>query len=161
MSVSALEVKQLLASPELAAVEEAIAARAGQRVHRDSVDVTYTYTQIELGFTPLTADEVSRRLREERDGLVEFGVAFLADPEATESTDEFPPGEEPGPGDEGETIAELGLGCGFGITYLIYLYFLRERPRPEFTTYLKKRRIPFAAKFARDPRRVYEGMGKA
>jgi hypothetical protein len=155
-AITAQEVKELLASPELASVEEAIAREDGTRVSHEHVNVTYNYTQIELGFTPFTPEEVRARLRADRDLLVRFGVAFLRDRAKAEWVEEYAPGEEPDADDRPRVVKVHDLACGVGITYLIYVYFLRDRPRAEFMDYLKKRRTPAAAAYARDVRRVFD-----
>ena len=155
MAVTAQEAKQLLLSPELAAVEEAVAAELGLRLLRDMRVTTYSQVEIDVGFTPLTYAQVIERLRADRDLLVRFHVAMARDPEATDDTEEYPPGEEPDPADLPRTIEVLGLATGFGITDVVRLYYLRERPRGDLTALFKKQRIPFAAKFARAVRRVF------
>ena len=161
MPVTAQEVKELLASPELAAVEEAVAREVGSRVSHEDVKVTYNYTQIELGYTPFTADEVRRRLRDNRELIVRFGVAFLRNREKAAWVEEYARGEEPDPADRPRVVKVHDLGCGVGITYLVYVYFLGERPRSEFVDYLKKQRTPARAAYARDCRRVFESVRAA
>lgn len=132
MAITRQEIRELLASPELAAVEEAIARDTGRAVYRENLDITCG-----------------------------SGSRSLGDPEATADDEEYPPWEEPDPDDLTGEREVLALGSGFGLTYLVYLYYLRERPPQEFVAYLKKRQIPHAAKFAADLRRVFSSMGSA
>ena len=160
MSASVQEIKALLASPELAAVEDGIALRTGQSVvHRDGK--LWDRIQRELRLTPLTVENVLERLQTRRELLIDFGVAFLGDAEATEETEEYPPGEAPDPDDLPKTIKQLGLACGSGVKYLIYVYFLLERDQKDFVSFLKQVRIPGANKFAGDLKRVLAGVGRS
>jgi hypothetical protein len=159
MGVTAQQAKQLLLSPELAAVEDAVAAQVGLRLIRDLAVTTYGPVEIDVGFTPLAFDDVLQRLRADRDLLIRFRVAFLNDPFSKDEREEYPPGEEPDPEDLPKTIEMLGLGTGFGITDVVRTYYLRERPKADFTAYLKKKRTPHAAKFARELRRIFESVG--
>ena len=47
----------------------------------------------------------------------------------------------------------------FGITDVVWFYFLRERPKADLTDLFKKKRTPFAAKFARAVRRIFHSIG--
>ncbi|MFP6676466.1 MAG: hypothetical protein VB878_15385 [Pirellulaceae bacterium] len=52
--------------------------------------------------------------------LIEFGIRFLGDEEATEDVQEYPEEEESGPDEADAIIEKLGLSAGFGITHAIY-----------------------------------------
>jgi hypothetical protein len=80
----------------------------------------------------------------------------LQDAEATRDEEEYPAGEEPGEEDKSVTVAQRGLGTGFGITYAIYYNFLANRTPSEFREFLRNRRIPHHARFAKESRRVFE-----
>ena len=158
MAVTAHEAKQLLLSPELAAVEDAVAAQLHMRLIRDLAVTTYSRVEVDLGFTPLTYAQVIERLKADRELLVRFHVALSRDPEAADDAEDYAPGEEPDPDDLPRPIEVRGLGTGFAITDVVWIYFLRERPKAELTDFFKKRRIPFAPKFARAVRRIFQSV---
>jgi hypothetical protein len=159
MAVTAQEAKQLLLSPELAAVEDAVAAQLGMRLIRDMAVTTYSKVEIDVGYTPLTYAQIIERLKADRDLLIQFHVALAKDAEAMDEKEEYAPGEEPDPEDLPRTAEVLGLGTGFGISDVVWFYFLRERPKADLTEFFKKKRTPFAAKFARAVRRIFDSAG--
>jgi hypothetical protein len=161
MAITHQQAKQLLQSPELAAVEEAIAARTGQRVLRGMNPVVEIQrVEIDVGFTPLSFEQITASLKSDRELLISFWTAVLGVKESPEEADgEFPPGEELDPADRSRTIEVIGLGSGFGIKAAVYLYLLRDCPKAELTNYLKKARIPFAAKYGRELRDVFARVG--
>ncbi|MBB3210641.1 hypothetical protein FHS27_006489 [Rhodopirellula rubra] len=142
----------------MADVETAIAAGIQMAICRDHLNTTANYTQAEISLSGLTIDQISSILRSDQSSLIDFGVRFLRDEEATEEVQEYPAGEEPDPDDVDETVTEHGLGVGFGITYAIYWHFLTNHTAKDFTEFLKKRRIPGARKFATDLRRIYADL---
>ena len=157
MAITHQQARQLLQSPELAVVEEAIATRTGHRVVRGINPVVEIQSvEIDVGFTPLTFEQITASLKDDRELLVPFWTAVLGRKELPEEADgEFPPGEEPGPADRSRTIEVLGLGSGFGIKAVVYLHLLRDCPKAELTNYLKKAHIPFAAKYGRELRDIF------
>jgi hypothetical protein len=74
---------------------------------------------------------------------------------------EYPPGEEPGPGEESEDIEELGLSQTAGIHLATLLHFLRDRPHADLMSYMEMSRMPHRAKYAKQLRRAYEDALKS
>jgi hypothetical protein len=147
------DVLALLQSPALQTVERAIAAQVGSKIVED-FSTTYTsYIQSDMSVSGLTVAETETLLQSHRDEISAFGVAFLRDEEATREDEEFPSGEG---GEHPLDVEVQGLGVGFGVTYAIYYNFLANRTPAEFKAYLKNRRIPHRAKFARELRRVFD-----
>jgi hypothetical protein len=147
------QVLALLHSDVLRGVEQAIAAQVSTHVVEDYSPASTSYTQAEASVSGLTVAEIEALLRAQRDQIISFGVQFLRDEEATRSDEEYPEGEEQEPP---ETAAVEGLGTGFGIKYAIYYNFLANRTQAELLAFLKNRRIPHHARFARDLRRVFD-----
>src|SRR4051794_28789313 len=104
MAITAQQAKQLLLTPELAVVEDAVASRVKMRVIRDMAVTTYSRVEINVGYTPLSAEQIVERLRRDRDLLIRFHVSLMKDPEATEEKEEYAPGEEPAPEELPRTV---------------------------------------------------------
>jgi len=114
------EVVQLLKSTELAAVGKGISEGTGTSVYHGNFSVNSNYTLAEVSVSGLTVDSITTILRDDCMSLIEFGIRFLGDEEATEDVQKYPEGEEPGPDEADAIIEKLGLSAGFGITYAIY-----------------------------------------
>lgn len=149
------QVLALLQSDALRAVEQPIAAAVGSRVVEDYSTACTSLTQSDLSVSGLTVAEAEALLVAERERLIRFGVAFLRDEAATAGGEEFPPGQEAEPS---ETVESHWLGVGFGVKYAIYYNFLARRTQAEFQAYLKNRRVPHRARFARELRRVFAAL---
>jgi hypothetical protein len=149
------EVLSLLHSDALRAIEQAIAAAVGIRIVADYSSTCTSYTQGDMSVSGMTVAQTEALLVNHRDQLIRFGVAFLRDEAATDDAEEFPEGEEQ---DSSETVDVQGLGVGFGIKYAIFYNFLAHRTPAEFRAYLKNRRIPHQARFARELRRVFDSV---
>jgi len=148
------DVIALLKSETLRAVEDEIAARTGENVLRDYSTASTTYTQAAMSVSGMSPSQIESFLLAHREEIVDFGLRFHEDEEATKDEEEYPDGEEQDD-DSGESIS-LGLGTGFGIIYAIYYNFLANRSMAEFRAFLKNRRIPKHAKFARELKRVFD-----
>jgi hypothetical protein len=145
------DVLALMRSEALGAVEQPVAAAVGLRLLEDYATTIVSALQADLSVSGMTVADAEALLLTHRDRIIAFGIAFLRDKAATDDAEEYPEGEEqdpPGPG----TV--LGLSAGFGITHAIYFNFLTNRPAPDFRAYLKNRRIPHQAKFAKELRRL-------
>jgi hypothetical protein len=149
------EVLALLHSGALRAVEQAIATSVGSRIVEDYSWTCTSYMQADMSVSGMTVAETESLLVSRRDQIIKFGVAFLRDEAATNDTEEFPEGEEQ---DRSETVEVNGLGVGVGIKYAIFYNFVAHRTPAEFRAYLKNRRIPQHAKFARELRRVFDAV---
>jgi hypothetical protein len=146
------DVVALLKSEALSAVEGPIAARCRMTIIYDGGSASTSYVQAEISVSGMTTRQIEDYLAANKESLIEFGVCFLQDPEATRDEQEYPEGEEQDPD---EVIATLGYGNGFGIKVAIYHNFLANRTPAEFRAFLKNRRIPKHAKFAKELERVF------
>ena len=146
------EVMTLLGSEALAAVEVPIAARRHLKLIHDHGTASTTYIRAEISVSGLTSADLEQYLTLHKEEIIRFGVRFLGDQDATSEEQEYAEGEEQDPAEGSEV---LGLGNGFGIKIAIYHNFLTNRTPPELLAFLKNRRIPKAATFARDLTRVY------
>lgn len=149
------DVLALLRSEALRAVEQAIATAVGIRIVENYSTTCTTYTQADMSVSGMTVAQTETLLVSHRDLIIKFGIAFLRDEEATDDAEEFPDGEGQDPSGTAEV---LGLGVGFGIKYAIFYNFLAHRTPEEFCAYLKNRRIPHHARFARELRRVFDSV---
>jgi hypothetical protein len=147
------EVLALLRSDALRAVEQPIAAAIGSRIVEDYSTTCTSYTQADMSVSGMTVAQTAALLTSQRDQLIRFGITFLRDESATDNAEEYPDGEEQDPS---ETVEVHGHGVGFGIKVAIFYNFLAHRTPAEFRAYLKNRRIPHQAKFARELRRVFD-----
>jgi hypothetical protein len=114
----------------------------------------------QIGQAGLSPAEVESILSHQRAKLIEFGVAFLRNEAATSDEEEYPEGEEPGSDETPVTLSDEGYGVGFAVTYAIYLNYLQQRSQHDFVEYLKAVRIPHAARFARELKRIYNELGE-
>ena len=147
------DVLALLHSETLRTVEQGIALEVGSRIVEDYSNVCTNYTRGDISVSGLTVAEIESLLIARRKEIVTFGIRFLRDQEASRDEEEYPDGEEQDPS---ETEELLGLGTGFGIKYAIFYNFLANRTPAEFRAYLKNRRVPHHAKFAKELRRVFD-----
>ncbi|MDB5342728.1 MAG: hypothetical protein JWP89_1105 [Schlesneria sp.] len=146
------EVLALLKSDVLAAVEHLIAAERRLKMIYDDGTASMTYLRAQISVSGLTTAGIEGYLSHNKDAVIRFGLRFLGDQDATSDEQEYAEGEEQDPPGESEI---LGLSNGMGIKIAIYHNFLANRTPAEFIAFLKNRRIPKAAKFARDLVRVY------
>lgn len=142
----------MLKSDALSAVEQPIAAQRRLKIVYDDGTASTSHIRAEISVSGMTTAAIGEYLSHYQEAVIHFGVRFLGDQGATSDEQEYPVGEEQDPPGESEV---LGLGNGFGIKIAIYHNFLANRPPAEFVAFLKNRRIPKAAKFARDLARVY------
>ncbi len=149
------DVLALLRSDALRAVEQSIAVAVGSHILEDSTIASTTRIQGDLSVSGMTIAETESLLLAQRDQIIRFGIAFLRDEAATDTAEEYPEGEEQDPP---KIVSVLGLGVGFGISYAIFYNFLARRTPAEFRVYLRNRRVPHQARFARELRRVFESV---
>jgi hypothetical protein len=146
------EVVALLKSAPLDAVERAIADRLRAKIIDHASAASISYTQGEISVSGMTVGQIEAYLAANRKPLIDFGVRFLGDQEATSDEQEYPTGEEQ---DQDQPGVDLGLARGFGIKIAIYHNFLANRAPAELRAFLKNRRIPRHAKFAKELERVF------
>lgn len=150
------EIAALLASDELAAVESPIADQCQLRIIRDLTSAQISYLQADVSVSGMTIAEIRQYLVRYRNHLVAFGVRLLGDSDLAQEEQEFAEGEEQD--EDGESEIK-GWGVGFGVNYAICHNFLANRPAAEFRAFLKNRRIPHHAKFAKELERVFAESG--
>lgn len=153
--VSYQDVVALLKSDVLSDVEQQIASRCHMKIIYDYGSVTTSYTQAEISVSGMTTAQLGSYLADHKESVIEFGVRFFNDTETTTDEQEYPEGEEQDPDGKSET---LGYGNGFGIKVAIYHSFLTARAPADLRAFLKNRRIPKHAKFAKELARVFSEM---
>ena len=148
------ETGELLKSDALRAVSTAIAAARNLPVVDTNPVATLSSTMNDLWLAKLSAADVRRLLEQDKDQIIKLAVRHSQitqiDPRADDG--KFAPGEEQDPAGEAKL---LGLNAGVGITWAIYLHFLRDRIPTELRSYLKKRGSRRAASFTRELTRAY------
>ena len=152
--ISFQDVGALLKSDELSAVEKEIASRCRLNIIYDRGSAGTSYTQAEISVCGMTVDQLTGYLADNKNSLIDFGVRFMSDEDATNDEQEYPEGEEQDPDGESEA---LGYGNGFGIKVAIYHNFLANRTAAEFRAFLKNQRIPKHTKFAKELARTFAG----
>ncbi len=100
----------------------------------------------------MTVSEIGRYLAAHRSSVIAFGVRLFRDSDATIEEQEYPEGEEQDSDGSSETI---GMAVGCGVTYAIYHNFLANRTPQELRAFLKNRRIPHHARFAKELERLF------
>jgi hypothetical protein len=150
------DVELLLKSDALRAVEEPIAAGVDMKVVYDYTSASVSIAQAWISVGGMTCQELEQFVAEHRDALIRFGIRFQTEQRNAESRQEYPEGEEPGPGDEDEIVEVHGLANGFGATLAAQFNFLANRTPQEHRDYLNNRGIRPAAKFAKDLRRIFD-----
>lgn len=158
MPVSLDEMLNLLRSDELQRVESAIASSAGTHICSDHLQATAQFTLQEVNLAGLTAESIRIGLERAFTKIVQFGVTFLRDEASSRIEQEYPPGEEPDDEHCDEIVSDEGLAVGFGILYFIYLHYLENCSESDLCAFLNARRIPHHKRFARDLRRIYDGL---
>jgi len=134
-------------------LEQPVAAAVGLKVFEDLSPASVNYTLGDISVSGLTTAQIKALLTDKQEEIITFAIAVLTDQEATDQQEEYPEGEEQDPSQPGEV---LGLGVGFGIKHAILFNFFANRSSAELRAYLKNRRIPHQAKFAKALRRIFE-----
>lgn len=136
-------VVELVGSPTLNSVEQPIADTVGLKILEPSA-LTLSWTMGELSVGGIPVDEFEDYLESNRKNLIAFGIEILRDEH--DLGEEYPEGEEQDPPGDRKT---LGLGAGFGITHAIFFHYTFDRTAKELREYLKNRRMPHRAKYAK------------
>jgi hypothetical protein len=141
------EAGELLKSEALRAVDAAIAAARGLPLTDGNPVVTLNSVMNSLWHAKLPAPEVRRLLEQDKELIVRLADRHLqtSDPIA-EAARDFPGGGE---------ATLLGLGVGVGVTWALYLHYLRDRTPAEFRSYLKAHGVRNAVTLARQLAQAY------
>lgn len=101
------------------------------------------------------------RYNEEKSSIMSYVVARLTFSEQLDDdpNGEFPEGEEPDDGDRSKVIEVLGFTRSVIANTIIEYDFLKNHPR-QLTAYYKRTRIPGAAKFSSQIKKLYASVTK-
>ena len=148
------EAGELLKSDALRAVSAAIAAARELSVVDSNPVATLGSTMNDLWLAKLTPADAGRLLEQDKDLITRLAVrhATITTQDPLRDDGKFAPGEEQDPAGPAQL---LGLGPDVGVTWAIYLHFLRDRTPTELRSYLKKRGSRTAASFVRELTRAY------
>jgi len=141
-------IKAILISNELSEIEVAITNECESYVNKEHIDFTIGIVRREIANSDLTITFIREQLSLKKDAIIKLGIQILKALKGKAREEEYPKGEMPRGGGKTKIISSNGIGVGFGIKYAIYLYYLENKPK-ELTEYLKKERIPKAAKFSK------------
>lgn len=108
-----------------------------------------------------SAKWLMERYNEEKSSIMSYVVARLTFSEQLDDDPdgEFPEGEEPDDGDRSEVIEVLGFTRSVIANTIIEYDFLKNHPR-KLTAYYKRTRIPGAAKFSSQIKKLYASVTK-
>jgi hypothetical protein len=140
------EILQLMSGQMVSEIENKIATDVGSFVNREFVDFLVGSLRREIVNSGLAINYLRDKLNSDKGLLISFGIALLKSELGRPAKEEYPEGEEP------ENLTDIvpehqGMGVGFSIKYLIYLYFLENNKQINLLEYLKKERIPYAKEF--------------
>jgi hypothetical protein len=132
------EAGDLLKSEALRAISTAIAAARDLPVVDSNPVATLNSAMNDLWLAKLSPPDARRLLEQDKDLITRLAVRHsqITTRDPLGDHGKFAPGEELEPA--GEAVL-LGLGPDVGITWAIYLHFLRGRTVTELRTFLKKR----------------------
>ena len=148
------EAGELLKSEALRAVDERIGAGRNLPVRDANPVATLSSVMNDLWRAKLSAADARRLLEQDADLIVNLAVRHAQ----TTAIDPLADDGKFAPGEEQDTAGEavlLGLSAGVGITWAIYLHFLRDRTPVDLRAFLKARGSRRAAGFARELARAY------
>jgi hypothetical protein len=148
-------VSRLLNTSAVLDIEATVARAVGERIVDSEADLVLDILVNELQLASLTLERIETLLSTNADLLIAFGVALLRgetplpeeqehDPEEGDQTEGTGPGES------------LGLGRGFSLSYVCYLYFLMSADTAPLLRYLDAKRVPDVKRFAGRLRRYYQ-----
>ncbi len=144
----------LLDDPAIMEIERDIAASIGlsvRSVRRDALVSPFVRDMQFEGWTPSLLGQIAR---EHRSLVIKFGEILLRGEQRVPDREEWNP--EEGNQQEGATRGPtLGMGEGFILNYITYLWFLMSDRRADLIAHLKHRRIPHAKGFHYRLRKYY------
>lgn len=141
---------RLLENSTLDRIEKAIAAAVGRKILPPTVGILST----ELFLAGLTESRASDLLAIHEQQLIRFGIELFRSTCKEPFSGDYAPGEEGQQKEAGNTVI-LGIGHGFGLTYLCYFSFLTAEDYVGFERYAKARRLAGAKKFLNKLKRIY------
>lgn len=156
----------LLSTPELVALEDAIAARTSSKVLRDDLQMNAHFLVADVSAAGVAFDQVARALCDRTRDILELGVRIIRAEEAERAKvggvdlGEFPPGEEVHDEADDATgnVEVLGYSAGFSLLFATYFYFLQRGDRKGLLESLKRRRVAHAKKFASSLEQVFSEL---
>ena len=142
-------------SSELLEIEKAITDACNTYINKKFVDFTIGILRREITNSGLTIEFLQEQLRTRKIMVIKFGINLLNKLDGQPIEEEYPIGESVPKSQRPEVVATQGVGIGFGIKYVIYLYFLENNPKG-LIHFLEKERIPKAKKFCHTLEDLYK-----
>jgi hypothetical protein len=137
--------QKLIASPAYGECLGWHAAR-GEKLAEEASTLRFSMAAVELSGLSIAA--LAECLRDRPRWFNDFVAAKLAK-YLGEDDEEYPAGEEPGPDERPKTLAILPMPRDFLVVHLVEFTILCRTPK-ELAGYVKRRRIPHAARYAKE-----------
>ena len=149
-----METKDILEDPQWQEAEKRLAGRFGLTVSSAPVgSVLRRLVEEETRLAEFSVDDLHACFLQEPERVIRFGMRWYADCNKHEYGEEWNP-EEGDQQDKDRKSKVVGMSGGFLMGYTFLLLYARHKPEL-LTAYIKRRRIPHAAKVAKDVKRVY------
>jgi hypothetical protein len=149
-----METKDILEDAQWQEAEKRVAGRFGLTVSSASAgSVLRRLVEEETRLAEFSVDELHALLLQEPETVIRFGMRWYADCNKHEYGEEWNP-EEGDQQDKDRESKVVGMSGGFLMGYTFLLLYARHKPEL-LTGYIKRRRIPHAARVAKDVQRVY------
>jgi hypothetical protein len=153
------EIRELLASDELSALNAALSERLRTPIARDlNTTVMLQSVMNDVCYTGLSTPEFRAMLAIDKGLIV---ALFAISSKAEDLGEEYPAGEEPTEDEKPEVIEELGLSRTAGVHAATLLHFVRDRSQADLMSYLEMSRTPHRAKYAKQLRAAYQEAAAA
>jgi hypothetical protein len=147
-------IREILISSELSEIEVAITDECNTYVNKEFIDISIGFIRREIDNSCLPISYIREQLKLKREKIIKLGIQILKYTREETLEEEYPGEEEPSEIEKTKIVSSNGIGIGFGIKYAIYLDFLESNPK-ELLTFIRKERIPNAAKFAQALAKLY------
>lgn len=149
-----METKDILEDSRWQAAEERVAGQFGLKVSAAPAgSVLRRLVEEETRLAEFSVDDLYSCFQQEQETVIRFGMRWYADCNKHEYGEEWNPEE----GDQQDKVRKPRVECmsgGFLMGYTFLLLYARHKPEL-LAAYIKRRRIPHAAKVAKDVKRVY------
>ncbi|MCL6266620.1 hypothetical protein [Flagellimonas myxillae] len=138
---------ELFDNPIVAEFEEELASELGVTIYSGQKSIIKNLIRNEIELSQIDASVLLDYYVDQSELLKRFTALAFSNEINIDDGEEYPDGEELLDSEKHETLPAFGPGIGFSITHAIYYHYLSNNLIDKLSEYLKKRRIPFSAKF--------------
>lgn len=154
-----METKDILEDPTWQEAEKRLAGRFGLSVSSaPEGSVLRRLVEEETKLAEFAVDELHDCFLKEPETVIRFGMRWYADCNKHEYGEEWNP-EEGNQQDKNQKSQLVGMSGGFLMGYAFLFLYARHKP-DLLPAYIKRRKIPHAARVAKDVKRVYAATMK-